>query len=188
MDRVLDSSGKGRVFSLFDLVSALHSISVHKDTVLLKAFCTPTSLYEWLVMSQGNSASPRWFVKDINEVIKGLEQVAAYCDKMIFDSDRTAHVKTMRALFERLRNQNLKLITSKARLGATDANFLGFSAVGVRPNADNVFALIKTPMPRDLNQVCALLSGLSHYRKFLRDLSKRNRPITSLFTKGSRLP
>ena len=55
-------------------------------------------------MPQGSSASPGWFVKDINEVIKGLEQVAAYCDKMIFDSDRTAHVKTMRALFERLRN------------------------------------------------------------------------------------
>ena len=60
----------------------------------------------------------------INEVIKGLAQVAAYLDDVIvFDSDPTAHVKTRRALFERLRKHNLKLPPSKARLGATDSNF-----------------------------------------------------------------
>ena len=36
----------------------------------LTAFCTPTGLYEWLVMPLGSSALPGWFVKVINEVIK----------------------------------------------------------------------------------------------------------------------
>ena len=40
------------------------------------------------------------------------------------------------------------------------------------------------PMPRDLKQVRALLGGVGYYRKFLRDLSKRIRPITSLLRKG----
>ena len=40
-------------------------------------------------------ASPWWCVKVINEVIKGLQQVAAYLDDVIvFDSDPKAHVKT----------------------------------------------------------------------------------------------
>ena len=60
VDKVLDSLGSGRVFSLFDLVSLFHHITVHKDTVPLTAFCTPTGLYEWLVMPQGSSASPGW--------------------------------------------------------------------------------------------------------------------------------
>ena len=38
-------------------------------------------------------------------------------------------------------------------------------------------------MPRDLKQVRALLSS-GYYRKSLRDLSKRIRPITSLLRKG----
>ena len=76
-------------------------------------------------MPQGSSASSGWFVEIINEVIKGLAQVAAYLDDVIVvDSDPTAHVKTMRALFERLRKQNLTLSPSKARMGATDADFL----------------------------------------------------------------
>ena len=72
VDQVLDYLGSGRVFSLFDLVSSFHQITAHKDTVPLTAFCTPTGLYWWLVIPQGSSASPGWFVKVINEVIKGL--------------------------------------------------------------------------------------------------------------------
>ena len=67
VDQVLDVFGSGRVFSLFDLVSSFHQIKAHTDTVPLTAFCTPTGLYEWLVMPQGSSASPGWFVKVINE-------------------------------------------------------------------------------------------------------------------------
>ena len=58
VDQVLNSLGKGRVFSLFDFVSSFHQITAHKDTVPLVAFCTPTALYERLVMPQGSSASP----------------------------------------------------------------------------------------------------------------------------------
>ena len=109
-------------------------------------------------MPQGSSASPEWFVKVINEVIKDLKQVAEYLDGVIVsDSDPTAHVQTISFLFERLRKHNLKLSPSKARLGATDANFLGhsISPAGLRPNEEKVSALINicllytSPSPRD---------------------------------------
>ena len=139
MDPVLDSLGKARVFPLFDPVSSFHQITAHKDTFPLTAFCTPADLYVWFVMPHGSSASPGRFVKVINEVIKGLEPMAAYLDDVIvFESDPTAHVRTMRALFERLCKHNPKLSPSKARLRATDADSLGhsISPAGVRPNAE----------------------------------------------------
>ena len=82
-----------------------------------------------------------WFVKVINEVIKDLKQVAAYLDDVIvFDFNAIAQVQTIRSLFERLRKQNLRLSPSKARLGETDANFLGhsISTAGLRPNSEKV--------------------------------------------------
>ena len=187
MDQVLDSLGKGRVFSLFDLVSSFHQITAHKDIVPLTAFSTPTGLCKWLVIPQGSSVLPGWFVKVINEVIKGLAQVAAYLDDVIvFDSDPAAYVKTIRALFERLRKHNLKLSPSKARLGATDANFLGHSTspAGIRPNAKQKSDLMKLPMPKNLKRVRALMGGVGYYRKFLPNLSKRIRPLTALLRKG----
>ena len=122
----------------------------------------------------------------IKELIKDLKQVAAYLDVIVFDSDPIAHIETIRSLFERLREHNLKLSPSKARLGATDANFLGhsISPAGLRPTAEKVSALINMPMPADVKQVRALMSGINYYRNFLPDLSKRLRPINSLLRKG----
>ena len=83
VDEVLDKLGTGRIFSLFDLVSFFHQITVHKDTIPLTAFCTPTRLFWWLAMPQGSSTVPGGFVKVINEVTKGLDRVAAYLDDVI---------------------------------------------------------------------------------------------------------
>ena len=46
VDEVLDSLGKGKIFSLFEFVSSFHEITAHRDTVPLTAFCTPTQLFE----------------------------------------------------------------------------------------------------------------------------------------------
>ena len=45
VDEELDSLGKGKIFSLFDLVSSFHQITAHRDTVPLTAFCTPTQIF-----------------------------------------------------------------------------------------------------------------------------------------------
>ena len=151
------------------------------------AFCTPTSLHEWLGMPHDMGDSPGRFVKVINEVIRDLKHAAAYLDDgIVFDSDPIPHVLTIRSLFERLRKRNLKLSPSKTRLGTTDANLLGqsISAAGLRPSAEKVSALVNKPMPTDVKQVGALMGSMNYYRKILSDLSKRFRPINSLLRKG----
>ena len=89
-------------------------------------------------------------------------------------------------LFKQLRKHNLELSKSKAKIGATDADFLGhtISPAGIRPNASKVVALRKMPMPSDLKQLRSLLGGLSYYKKCLADMAKRIRPITSLLKQG----
>ena len=46
VDEVLDKLGLGRIFSLFDLISSFHQITVHKETIPLTYFCTLTRLFE----------------------------------------------------------------------------------------------------------------------------------------------
>ena len=136
-------------------------------------------------MPQGSNAAPGWFVKVINAVIKGHDGVAAYLDDA-FDADPSLNVANMEDFFLRLRKDNLKLSHSKATIGATDADFLRhtISPTDIMPNAKKVESLMKTPMPTDLKQLRALLGGLSYYRKFLRNVAKRIRPITSLIKQG----
>ncbi|CAB1103258.1 unnamed protein product [Ectocarpus sp. CCAP 1310/34] len=181
VDDTLDKLLKGQFHSLFDMKSSFHQITVHRDTIPLTAFVTSSGLFEWLEMPQGRSAAPGWFCKVVNEVIENLRGVASYLDDLIvFDDTPATHVGTMRALFERLRTHNLKLTPPKATVGATEADFLGhtISPDGVRPNGAKVSALTKMPMPKD-----CLLGGLSYYRKFLPNMAKRIRPLTTVLNK-----
>ena len=63
VDQVLDSLGKERVVSFFDLVSSFHQITAHKDKVPLTAFSTPKGLYEWLVMPKAAVLRPAGWSK-----------------------------------------------------------------------------------------------------------------------------
>ena len=169
-------------------LSSFHQITIDKDTIPLTAFCTRDRIFEWLVMPQGSSASPGWFVKDINEAIKGLERVAAYLDDIIvFDPDPTDHVANIPALFGRLRKHHLTFFPSKARIDATTTDFLGHTIYtgGYSPKSDKVAALTKMPMPTDKKQVRSLLGGSNYYGKFLPNLSRRLRPINALLKQGA---
>lgn len=179
VEEVLTKLNKASIFSLFDFTGSFHQITVHKDTIPLTAFATPTRLFEWLRMPQGASQSAGWFVKVVNEVIKGLEGVEAYLDDVVkYDANPETHVRTMRAFFERLRKFDLKLSPSNATVGTTKADFLGhtISSEGVLPNARKVAALAKMPMPKDVKQLRSLMGGLSYYRRFLKNMAKRVRP------------
>lgn len=118
----------------------------------------------------------------INEVVEGLEQVAVHLDDMVvLDSDPVPHVKTIPALVERLRKRNCKLSPSKARLGPTDADLFShcISHAGERLNAHKGVSLAKMPMPRNIEYVRALMGGSGYYRKCVRGVLKRTRPVTT---------
>ncbi|CAB1111268.1 unnamed protein product [Ectocarpus sp. CCAP 1310/34] len=171
VDGILDSLYTGKVFSIFDLNSAFHQIVCDEDAVPLTAFCTPTQLFEWLRMPQGANASPSWFVKVINRVVHGLERVLAHVDDVIcFDEEPLGHVAKL----------------DRARVGATHANFLGhtISPAGVSPDGVKVRALTHMPPPTNVKQLRSLLGGLSYYRKFLKNLATKVRPLNSLLKQG----
>ena len=101
-------------------------------------------------MPQGSSGSPGWFVNVINEVIKGLERVAAYLDDIIvYDPTPSAHTTNIRALVARLRKDRLKRSPAKAKIGATTSDLMGhtITAGSFSPNSDKVAALTKMPIP-----------------------------------------
>ena len=140
VDQVLDSMGKGRVFSLLNLVSSFHQFTAHKDTVLLTAFDTSTVLYV-----ARHAPGPQYATRVVRQGKQpeyiGLgtgARLPRRCDRPRFRP--AVHVNTMRALFERLRKHNLTFSPSKAFLGATDTDRLGhsISLAGVRPNAENI--------------------------------------------------
>ena len=186
VDEALETLVGGSGFSVFDFFSGFTQLTIHPDTILLTAFCTPNGLYEWLRMPHGAAGAPAWFVSVMRLVKGGLDNIRMYLDDAIGTNDSTiAHVATLVIIFGRLRLHNLKLSPNKTLIGAACVDFLGhvISQDGVRPNDDKIAALACMPMPRDIKQLRSLLGGLSYYRKFLPNMAKRVRLVTALLKK-----
>ncbi|CAB1101076.1 unnamed protein product [Ectocarpus sp. CCAP 1310/34] len=103
-----------------------------------------------------------------------------------FDEEPLGHVLNLIEFFKRLRQYNLKLSPGKARVGATHANFLDhtISPAGVSPDGVKVRALTHMPPPTNVKQLRSLLDRLSYYRKFLKNLATKVRPLNSLLKQG----
>ena len=188
VDEVLDSLGKGRIFSLFDLVSSFHHITIDKDTIPLTAFCTATRLFEWFVMPQGSSAAPGWFVK-VQRGHQGPRPRSSLPRRRHSLRNRPRGPRRQHRLpLQTPSKAQPKFSPSKAKLGTTDADFQGhtISPSGVSPNTDKVGALTKIPMskPKNTKQTRPLLGGIGYYSKFLKNLSTRLRSMNALLKQG----
>ena len=129
---------------------------------------------------------PAWFVSVMQLVTDGFYSIRMYLDDAIGSDDSLmAHVTTLATFFARLRLHKLKISPNKTRIGAARVDFLGHVTFqdGVRPNDDKISALAQMPMPWDIKQLRSLLGGLSYNCKFLPNMPRRVRSITSLLKK-----
>lgn len=141
-------------------------------------------------MLQGSNAGPGWFPKVINEVLKELlKNTTTYMsDAIVFNENLIAKCFPFVIFSSNYRSTSTKLSPTKSQLGATEADFLGYSISpsGISPNASKITALAKTSTPEDIKQLRSLLGGLFYYRKFLRSLAKQVGPLNLPLTKGAK--
>ena len=98
----------------------------------------------------------------INDVSKGLDRAAVYLD-------------------------DVGCCLRFWPLGATDTDFLchNIFPASFKQHAGKVETLTKTRMPDDTKQPRSRMSGIACYRKFLSDLTRRIRSLTSLIKQGA---
>ncbi|CAB1103210.1 unnamed protein product [Ectocarpus sp. CCAP 1310/34] len=77
---------------------------------------------------------------------------------------------------------NLKLAPKKTNLGVKVVTFLGHqvTAEGIGPDPEKVRPLREVPMPTNVSQLRSLLGSLSYYRKFLKNMSAKLKPINAM--------
>ncbi|CAB1109050.1 unnamed protein product [Ectocarpus sp. CCAP 1310/34] len=96
------------------------------------------------------------------------------------------HVRDLERFFERMVKFNLKLAPNKHNLGVKVVTFLGHqvSAEGIGPDPEKIRPLRELPMPTNVSQLRSLLGSLSYYRKFLKNMSAKLKPINAVLKKG----
>lgn len=99
IDELIDSLGKSKVVSAWDLCRGFHQIAINPDSATMTASITRRGLFQFLRTPQGHADTPSTFVRLVQCVTTGLESIRMYLDDdIVLDSTPALEVKSIKAL------------------------------------------------------------------------------------------
>lgn len=172
MDDALAAFNGSNWLSSVDCASGYWQIPMAEEDREKTAFITPDGLFEFNVMPFGLTNAPATFQRFMNAVLAGYHWkfLIVYLDDIIiFSKTFQQHIKDLTQVFERLRQANVKLKTSKCKLFQRDLVYLGhhISLDGIRPDPKKLQALEKMPAPKNVSQLRAFVGFCGFYQKFI---------------------
>lgn len=186
IEDMLASICKGRIFTSLDIRAGYHQIELHENDKEKTAFVVPGGLYEFNRLPFGLTNAPATFQRLMNTILGPLigNGVQVYLDDvLVYTKDISEHRELLRTVISTLQNAGLKLNISKCSFGLKELTFLGYyiSKGELRPDRENVRAIIQMASPKTLREAQSIHGMLNYYRKFIPHFSQKATPITNLF-------
>lgn len=187
---ILDKLGRCLYFSTLDLKSGFLQTQLNPSDIPKTAFSVEQGHFEYIRMPMGLKNSPATFQRLMDNVLRGLPNCTTYMDDiLVFSTSLQEHIINLRAIFNRLRNSNLKIQMDKSEFLKHETPYLGhiITTEGVKPNPDKISAVLNYPVPKTPRQIKAFLGLLGYYRRFIPDFARITKPFTSCLKKGAKI-
>ncbi|GFR78367.1 reverse transcriptase [Elysia marginata] len=151
------------------------------------AFATEKGLYQFRVMPFGLQGAPATFARLMRKVTDGLPNHRNYLDDcLIFTETWEEHLRSLRALFKRLREAGLTARPSKCCMAYPRLEFLGHmvGSGSMTSSCDKVGAIRDAKPPRTKKEMRSFLGLASFYRRYVPHFSTISSPLTDATRKG----
>ncbi|XDV24073.1 hypothetical protein PO909_028351 [Leuciscus waleckii] len=185
----LEQLRTAKYFTKLDLRNAYNLIRIREGDEWKTAFSTTTGHYEYHVMPFGLANSPSVFQALVNEVFRDMlnQKLIVYIDDILIYSETfETHVQDVRAVLQRLIDNQLYAKVQKCEFHQTQIAFLGYviSTEGVTMDNGKVQAVVNWPQPTNVKELQRFLGFANFYRRFIRNFSITAAPLTSLLQGG----
>ncbi|KAG1950296.1 interleukin-1 receptor accessory protein-like 1-A [Pimephales promelas] len=190
----LAALGGNCLFSTMDLTSGFFNIPIHEDDKRYTAFTTPLGLYEYNRMPQGLCNSPASFMRMMIGIFGDMNFTKLLCyldDLLVFALSEDEALSRLGTVFQRLRENNLKLAPKKCHLLQEQVGFLGhvINGEGVAVDPAKV-EVINRMTVRDLmeddectpsvRRIKSFLGMIFYYQHFISNCSSIAKPLFAL--------
>lgn len=190
----LAALGGNCIFSTMDLTSGFFNIPMHEHDKKYTAFTTPLGLYEYNCMPQGLCNSPASFMRMMVGIFGDMNFTKLLCyldDLLVFAPSEDEALLRLQVVFQRLRENNLKLAPKKCHLMRRRVRFLGhvIDGNGVSVDPDKVEVISKMT-PSDLmeddgrtpsiKRIKSFLGMVFYYQHFIPNCSSIAKPLFAL--------
>ena len=186
IDEIYAQLKGSKVYSAIDMRSGYFHLGLSDEAKPKTAFVPGGphgAKYEFNRCPFGLSQAPAYFQRLVHEVLKGITFAFGYLDDiLIFSPDNKTHLEHLEAVFQRLREADLKLKASKCNFFKKHIQYLGHlvSGEGIEPLPEKLEAVRKMPPPTTPKEVRQFLGLVGYYRKFVPKFADIARPLTNL--------
>ena len=180
---------KCKYFSSLDLCSSYYHISLTEEAKKKTAFVTANGKYQWNIVPFGLVTTISTFQYLMSKVLTGLNNFTfMYLDNvLIFSKTYEEHLHHLHSVFEKFKEEGLKIKLSKCQFFKTHLHYLGhrISAVGLEPLPEKLEAIKNLVPTKNVDEAHQILGLLGYYRSFVPAFSDITLPITSLLKKNT---
>lgn len=185
ISEILDRLSGSQIYTKLDLKDAYHRIRIKQGHEWKTAFRTRYGHFEYLVMPFGLTNAPATFQAHINSIFVDLLDITVIVyldDILIFSKDPADHLKHVREVLYRLKQNNLYCRLDKCIFSATEVDFLGFvvSTNGIAMEKSRVKSIEDWPVPGTFREIQVFMGFANFYRRFILGFSGIAQPLTAL--------
>ncbi|CAH2085636.1 unnamed protein product [Euphydryas editha] len=174
-------------FTTLDLERAYTQVKVSESTAKLLTLNTCKGLYTVHRLPFGVKACPGVFQRLMTSLLAGISGVAVLIDDIII-SGRTMLVMQQRLeeVLYRIQKAGLRLNKNKCKFAQEQVEFLGFviNKDGIHPAPSKVEAIVKTPEPKNVQELQAFLGLYNFYERFIPHKATVLEPLHRLLDKS----
>ena len=161
------AQAKAKYFIVFDALKGYHQCPLDEASQNLTTFITLFGRFKYLRAPYGISSINEHYNRRIDEAFVGMHNFRKIVDdKVIFDEDKSEHIKHVPQFLHRCEEKNITLNSDKFRFCQTEITFAGFelSTEGYTISKDITDAIKKFPTPSsrtDLRSFFGLVNQLA---------------------------
>ena len=169
IDDLFDQLQGASLFSKIDLRSGYHQLKIRASDIPKTALRTRYVHYEFLVMSFGLTNAPAAFMELMNGVFRPYLDsfvIVFIDDILVYYKTEEDHVRHLRIVLQRLREEKLYAKFSKCEFWLTSVTFLGHvvSKEGIRVDPAKIEAVRGWTRPTSPTEIRSFVGLAGYYR------------------------
>ena len=172
-----------RYFSTLDANSGYFQLMLTQWSSELTTFNSPFGRYKYLRMPMGLKCSAEIFQREMCRIFSDLPGVEIVVDDiLVHGRNAVEHDSRLRKVLQRCRDVNLKLNSSKSKIGCSEVNYVGhkLTADGLLPTRDRVKSIEELRDPQDHSELATFLGMAAYVSKFIPNLSALTEPLRNV--------
>ncbi|KAK9722049.1 Integrase zinc binding domain [Popillia japonica] len=152
IDDILDQLGRSKWFSVIDLISGFHQISLEEESRNITSFSTDSGSYRFTRLPFGLSISPNSFSRMMSIAFSGITPDRAFLymdDLIVLGCSVNHHLENLKKVFQTCRKYNPKLNPETCQFFRKYVTYLGHKITdnGILPDESKYDVIYKYPVP-----------------------------------------